>query len=168
MGPFFKLSKVSQRGTKTIQKAIESLKGFQIYENQKSTPSKGRKFLKFEPKFENFGWNFGKIVSLRVVKTSKNGENFRNSVSLRVDFRTLARTYPLSRKPSTPPGYCERKTAYVFWKKIVYVFMYFGRKMSIYQRRKALKIKGNYSHFYSKQIQQIDVITLWWKYGLFS
>ena len=51
-GPFINLSKVSQRGTKTIQKTIESLKGFQICENQKSTPSKGRKFGQ---KFENFG-----------------------------------------------------------------------------------------------------------------
>ena len=85
-----------------MKKAIESLKRFQIYKTEKSTPSKGRKFLKFGPKFENFGLNFWKIFSLRVVKSSKNRKNFRNSVSLRVDFRTLAQTYPSSRKPSTP------------------------------------------------------------------
>ena len=48
------------------------MKGFQTYENEKSTPSKGRNFLKFGPKFENL-W---KKVSIRLKKRQKLGKIF--------------------------------------------------------------------------------------------
>ena len=66
-------------GYKKHHKPIQSLKGF-----QKNWVSQRRVI-----NFKSFGWNFGKITSLWVVKMSKHS-NY------------LSRTYLSSHKPSTP------------------------------------------------------------------